>query len=90
MVSGTWKAREVIALVRALARRHEPRLKVQVLTGRSGRQRGKGSHVIYVLVDGKAEIGRFALTSHGDVSRLVLRNVEGALAHLFGEGWISR
>jgi hypothetical protein len=53
--------------------------------------RGKGSHRVYIVrgADG-GEMGRFAVTGHARaLSWTVLRNIEDALAHLFGDRWME-
>jgi predicted RNA binding protein YcfA (HicA-like mRNA interferase family) len=54
--------------------------------------RGKGSHVVYVVLDTDDNvIGRFTLTSPSrDVTIGVLRAIEDGLAHLFGEKWMEK
>ncbi|MGH3854496.1 MAG: hypothetical protein ACRDR6_13575 [Pseudonocardiaceae bacterium] len=78
-------ARQVLALVRRLARREE-------LTVVELPDRGKGSHRLYRLVyAGGSEVVRFGVTDHpGDVSWLVLRRLEERLEPVFGEDWTER
>lgn len=85
MVNRRMSTRQVLALVRSLARRKE-------LTMVELRGRGKGSHRLYQLVDVRGhEVVRFGVTDHpGDVSWLVLRRLEERLAPVFGEGWTER
>ncbi len=85
MVNRRMSARQVLALVRRLARREE--LTVVELRGRD-----KGSHRLYRLVDvGGSEVIRFGVTDHpGDVSWLVLRRLEERLAPVFGEDWTEK
>jgi hypothetical protein len=85
MVKRRMSARQILALVRRLARQKE-------LTLVELRGRGKGSHRLYRLVDaGGSEVVRFSVTDHpGDVSWLVLRRLEERLAPVFGEDWTER
>lgn len=54
-------------------------------------RRGKGSHTIWVVLNGATEVGRVGLTGHsGDMSHTVTRSVEDALEPLFGKGWMDR
>lgn len=55
--------------------------------------RGKGSHAVYVILDGDDnEVGRFGLTGHGDreLSWTMMRQIENGLAHLFDERWMEQ
>lgn len=79
------KAAAVLQLARAAARH-----KGHTIEERRGR--GKGSHMMYVVVDkGGGVVARFALTGHSrDVSIGVLRAVESGLSPLFGEKWMEK
>ncbi|MGH3785920.1 MAG: hypothetical protein ACRDRG_05075 [Pseudonocardiaceae bacterium] len=85
MVNRRMSARQVLALVRRLARREE--LILVELPGR-----GKASHRLYRLVDaGGSEVVRFGVTDHpGDVSWLVLRRLEERLEPVFGKDWTEK
>ncbi len=85
MVNRRMSARQILALVRRLARQKE--LVVVELRGR-----GKGSHRLYRLVDANGdEVVRFGVTDHpGDVSWSGLRRLEERLAPVFGEDWTER
>lgn len=77
-------ARQILSLVRRLARGHG--LAVLEMVGR-----GKGSHCVYLILDGGREAGRITVTDHpGDLSWTVLRDIEQKLAHLFGERWTEK
>lgn len=78
-------ARQTLALVRKLARRHG--LSVVEMVGR-----GKGSHRIHLIVDsGGTEVERITVTDHpGDLSWTVLRDIETKLTHLFGARWTEK
>jgi predicted RNA binding protein YcfA (HicA-like mRNA interferase family) len=84
MVSGTWKASEILTLVRRCARTHQPPLGLRVL-------RTRGSHHLYGIFDGEREVARFILVVHGgtDVSWTVARSIERACEGQFGKGWLS-
>ena len=75
---------KVLTLARKAARSRE--LTVAEVPGR-----GKGSHRIFVVLDGDGtQVGRFAVTGHNrELSWTVLRSVEDALSHLFGEKWLE-
>ena len=51
--------------------------------------RGRGAHRHYIVLDSDGdEVGRFVVTGHArELSWPVLRNIEHALAHLFGSRW---
>ncbi|WP_222829379.1 hypothetical protein [Xylanimonas cellulosilytica] len=54
-------------------------------------KRGKGSHTIWVVLDGDREVGRIGLTGHaGQQSQTVTRSNEAALEGLFGKGWLNK
>ncbi|HEY4455405.1 MAG TPA: hypothetical protein VGN81_13930 [Pseudonocardiaceae bacterium] len=74
----------LLVLVRRYARRHG-----LAMSEEPGR--GKGSHRIYVVRDADDnEVGRFAVAGHArELSWPVLRNIENALAHLFGNRWME-
>ena len=78
-------ARQVVALVRSLCRRHG-------LTLDELRGRGKGSHRVYAVRDAAGEeVARMTITDHpGELSWAVLRDIEQKLAHLFGEKWTEK
>jgi hypothetical protein len=71
-----------------LVRRHarQRRWAVTELPGR-----GKGSHRLFVVRDAdEVEIGRFSVPDHRrELSWTVLRSIESALAHGFGERWME-
>jgi hypothetical protein len=54
--------------------------------------RGKGSHRVYLLVDrGGSQVGRITVPPHpGDLSWVVLRDIEQKLESLFGEKWTEK
>ena len=85
MVNRKMKPAQALTLVRKLARQHG--LTVRELPGR-----GKGSHLIYALVDSSgAEVARFGLTGHArELSWTVLARLEERLAPVFGEKWTER
>ena len=85
MVNRRMSARQILALVRRVARQEE--LTLVELPGR-----GKDSHRLYRLVDaGGSEVVRFGVTDHpGDVSWLVLRRLEERLEPVFGEDWTEK
>lgn len=72
-------------IVRRVARKHS-----YVIAELPGR--GKGSHRQHVVLDAEGnEAARFGLTDHPkERSWTVLRNLEEALAPLFGEHWLER
>jgi predicted RNA binding protein YcfA (HicA-like mRNA interferase family) len=78
-------ARQVMALVRSMCRRHD-------VTLDELRDRGKGSHRVYAVRDGTGqEVARVTITDHpGDLSWAVLRDIENKLAHLFGPKWTEK
>jgi hypothetical protein len=69
---------------RKVARRHGC-----TLVERPGR--GKGSHRLYLVLDAdELEVGRFSVPDHRrELSWTVLRAIEHALAHRFGERWME-
>jgi hypothetical protein len=74
----------LLTLVRRQARRHG--CVVEEMSGR-----GKGSHRLYVVLDrNDLEVGRFAVPDHRrELSWTVLRSIEAALVHEFGERWME-
>lgn len=84
MVNKRLRPTAVLALVRRHARQHE--FTVRELPGR-----GKGSHRLYVVLDADdREVGRIAIPDHRrESSWTVLRSIEQALAHEFGERWME-
>lgn len=84
MVNKRLKPSALLVVVRRHARRHG-----FVVADEPGR--GKGSHRIYVVRDADGnEVGRFAVTGHArELSWPVLRSIESALAHLFGNRWME-
>lgn len=85
MVNRRMRAAAALQLTRRAARAHG--LTVEQVPGR-----GKGSHSVYVVLDPSgAQVGRFALTDHPrELSWTVLRNLEAALAPLFGDRWMEK
>jgi hypothetical protein len=69
--------------------RRQARQRGYVVTEEPGR--GKGSHRLHVVRDADGEeVGRFVVTGHArELSWPVLRNIEEALAHLFGDRWME-
>jgi len=84
MVNKRLRPTALLALVRRHARRHG-----HVVVEAPGR--GKGSHRLYIVLDAnKLEVGRFAVPDHPrELSWTVLRSIENALAHEFGERWME-
>lgn len=73
----------LLVVVRRHARRHACR--VVEMPGR-----GKGSHRLHAVVGVAGEVGRFAVPEHPrELSWMVLRSVETALAPAFGERWLE-
>jgi predicted RNA binding protein YcfA (HicA-like mRNA interferase family) len=74
----------LLTLVRRHARRHGC-----VVVETPGR--GKGSHRLYVVQDSdELEVGRFTVPGHPrELSWTVLRSIEDALSHEFGERWME-
>lgn len=84
MVNKRLRPTALLIRVRRQARRHG-----YVVTEEAGR--GKGSHRLHIVrdVDGE-EVGRFAVTGHArELSWTVLRSIEDALVHLFGDRWME-
>lgn len=78
-------ARQALAVVRVMARRHGFTLVEMV-------GRGKGSHRMLRLVDEDGiEVARFGVTDHpGDMSAMLLRRLEQRLEPLFGPRWTEK
>jgi len=57
-----------------------------------GRSRGKGAHMIYLVIDKKGIVcGRVNLPQHsGDMSVGVTRSTEAGLGRVCGKGWLSQ
>jgi hypothetical protein len=64
---------------------------VAQLTGPRGRSRGKGSHVMWGVLDAEGnELARGSVTTHpGDMSWKVTRGFEADFEKLLGEGWMG-
>jgi hypothetical protein len=78
------KHARLVQLINRLARQRG-------LTVTSVPDRGKGSHEHYLVLDHTgSEVSRFVMTGHRrELSWTVLRNIEKALAPLFGEAWME-
>lgn len=85
VVNRRMSARQLVAHVRSHCRRHN--LTLQEFIGRR-----KGSHRVYLVLNRSGhELGRITVTDHpGDLSWAVLRDIEGKLAHLFGDRWTEQ
>jgi hypothetical protein len=84
VVNKRLRPRAVLALTRKVARQHG-----FALVEKPGR--GKGSHRLYLVLDAdELEVGRISVPDHArELSWTVLRTIENALAHKFGERWME-
>jgi hypothetical protein len=84
VVNARLKPAKVLGLVRRGARKAG-------LTVEQAPRRGKCSHEIHIVRNTRGdEVGRFAITGNSrELSWTVLRSIEEALAHLFGEKWME-
>ncbi|MBM7772272.1 putative RNA binding protein YcfA (HicA-like mRNA interferase family) [Actinokineospora baliensis] len=78
------RPRALITLLRKRARQHRCRIVEEP-------GRGKGSHRLYIVLGpDDVEVGRITVPDHSRaLSSTVLRSVERALAHQFGDRWLE-
>lgn len=91
MVKGPRSARHALTLLRRATRAKGLTVE-QVVNLATGKPRGKGSHEVWAVHDGRGtEIARRALAKHpGEMSWTVTRTFEEAFQQVLGEGWMDR
>jgi hypothetical protein len=85
-------AREAERLLRRAVRLLGRSWTLKEVSGKGGRRRGKGSHKMIGLYDGKgAMLAWTTIPQHpGDLSHRVSREIEAAFEPYLGKGWMDQ
>lgn len=83
---------EVERLLRRAARGERKGWTVEEVRGRTGGRRGKGSHKMVGLYDQSGKMLAWTIIPQhpGDLSSVVVREIEATFEPHFGKGWMSR